>query len=122
MVTKGIFDEIRILRQALLRLEAVKSAKVDSTICSALIQQMDSDIEVLWELISLSFEGLDYWVIKTIELYYFRALSVDEISNFFYRGTKSKAKVKKIITDFLEELEAKNKEGLPLLYRSDPNQ
>jgi len=122
MVTKEIFNEIRILRQDLLKLEAVKSAGVDSSVCRVLLQQMDGDIELLWEMISLSFEGLDYWVIKTIELYYFRALSIDDISNFFYRRTKSAAQVKKIIANFLKELEEKNQEGLPLLYRSDPNQ
>lgn len=121
MVTKEIFNEIRILRQDLLKLEAVKSAGVDSSVCRALIQQMNSDIELLWEMISLSFEGLDYWVIKTLELYYFRALSIGDISNFFCRRTKSSAQVKKIISNFLKELEEKNKEGLPLLYRSEPN-
>ena len=121
MVTKEMFNEIRILRQDLLKLEAVKSAGVDSSVCRALIQQMNSDIELLWEMISLSFEGVDYWEKKTIELYYFRALSIDDISNFFFRRNKSKAKVKKILTDFLEDLETKNKKGLPLLYRSDPN-
>ena len=121
MVTKEMFNEIRILRQDLLKLEAVKSAGVDSSVCRALIQQMNSDIELLWEMVSLSFEGVDYWKKKTIELYYFRALSIDDISNFFFRRNKSKAKVKKILTDFLEDLETKNKEGLPLLYRSDPN-
>lgn len=121
MVTKEMFNEIRILRQDLLKLEAVKSAGVDSSVCRALIQQMNSDIELLWEMVSLSFEGVDYWEKKTIELYYFRALSIDDISNFFFRRNKSKAKVKKILTDFLEDLETKNKKGLPLLYRSDPN-
>lgn len=121
MVTKEMFNEIRILRQDLLKQEAVKSAGVDSSVCRALIQQMNSDIELLWEMISLSFEGVDYWEKKTIELYYFRALSIDDISNFFFRRRKSKAKVKKILTDFLEDLETKNKKGLPLLYRSDPD-
>ncbi len=121
MVTKEIFNEIRILRQDLLKLEAVKSAGVDSSVCRALIQQMEKDVELLWEMVSLSFEGLDYWEKKTIELYYFGALSIDDISIFFFRRTKSKAKVKKILTDFLEDLETKNKKGFPLLYRSDPD-
>jgi len=121
MVTKEIFNEIRILRQDLLKLEAVKSAGVDSSVCRALIQQMEKDVELLWEMVSLSFEGLDYWEKKTIELYYFRALSIGDISNFFYRRNKSSAQVKKIIANFLKDLKEKNKVGLPLLYRSEPN-
>ncbi|MBQ8802182.1 MAG: hypothetical protein IJZ53_00915 [Tyzzerella sp.] len=116
MVTKTIFDEIRVLRQKLLKLEAIKNAGVDSSVCRALIQQMEKDIELLWVMVSLSFEGLDYWVKKTIELYYFRALSVEQISEYFYRGTKSAAKVRKIITDFLIDLNIKNQYGLPPLY------
>ena len=116
MVTKAMFEEVRVLRQKLLKLEAIKAAGVDSTVCRALIQQMDRDIESLWVMVSLSFEGLDYWMKKTIELYYFRALSVEQISEYFYRGTKSAAKVRKIITDFLIDLNIKNQYGLPPLY------
>lgn len=116
MVTKGIFDEVRVLRQKLIKLEAIKNAGVDSSVCMALIDQMDKDIESLWVMVSLSFEGLGYWVKKTIELYYFWALSVEQISEYFYRGTESTGKVRKILTDFLIDLNIKNQYGLPPLY------
>lgn len=116
MVTKAIFNEVRVLRQKLIKLEAVKAAGVDSSVCRALIDQMEKDIESLWVMVSLSFEGLDYWVKKTIELYYFWALSVEQISEYFYRGTESTGKVRKILTDFLIDLNIKNQYGLPPLY------
>ena len=116
MVTKAIFNEVRVLRQKLIKLEAIKNAGVDSSVCMALIDQMDKDIESLWVMVSVSFEGLDYWVKKTIELYYFWALSVEQISEYFYRGTESTGKVRKILTDFLIDLNIKNQYGLPPLY------
>lgn len=116
MVTKAMFEEVRVLRRKLLKLEAIKAAGVDSSVCMALIDQMDKDIESLWVMVSLSFEGLDYWVKKTIELYYFWALSVEQISEYFYRGTESTGKVRKILTDFLIDLNIKNQYGLPPLY------
>lgn len=117
MVTKAMFDEIRILRQKLLRLEAVKASKINSSICTVLLEQYDKELEDLWDMVSLSFEGVDFYVAKTIELYYYRGLKIEEISEYFFRGTKTPASVRKIITDFLVDLHIKNQHGLPPLYR-----
>lgn len=117
MVTKAMFEEIRILRQKVSRLEAVKASQITSSICMVLLEQYDKELELLWEMVSLSFESVDYYISKTIELYYYRGLKIEEISEYFFRGRKTPASVRKIITDFLIDLNIKNQHGLPPMYR-----
>ncbi len=122
MVTKSMFDEIKILRGKVTRLEAVKASKIYSPICTVLLEQYDKELEMLWDMVHLSFEGVDYEVSKTIELYYYRGLKIEEISEFFFRGTKTPASVRKMITDFLIDLNIKNQHGLPPMSRSAKEQ
>lgn len=122
MVTKVMFDEIKVLRGKVARLEAVKASKIYSSICAVLLKQYEEDLASMWDLVHLSFEGVDYDVSKTIELYYYWGLKVDEISEYFFRSTKTPATVRKIITNFLINLNIKNQHGLPPISRSAKEQ
>jgi len=122
MVTKAMFDEIKVLRGKVARLEAVEASKIGSTICTVLLKQYEKDLESMWDLVHLSFEGVDFYVVKVIELYYYRGLKVDEISEFLFRGTKTPTTVRKMITDFLIDLNIKNQHGLPPMSRSPKEQ
>ena len=122
MVTKAMFDEIKVLRGKVARLEAVEATKIGSTICTVLLKQYEEDLLGMWDLVQLSFENMDYYEAKVIELYYYRGLKVDEISEFFFRGTKTPATVRKMIKDFFIDLSIKNQHGLPPMSRSPKEQ
>lgn len=122
MVTKAMFDEIKVLRGKIARLEAVEASKIGSTICAVLLKQYGEDLFDMWDLVQLSFENMDYYDAKVIELYYYRGLKVNEISEYFFRGTKTPATVRKMINNFLIDLSIKNQHGLPPMSRSAKEQ
>ncbi len=113
-----MFDEIKVLRGKVARLEAVEASKIGSTICAVLLKQYREDLAGMWDLVHLSFENMDYYMSKTIELYYYWGLKVEEISEHFFRSTKTPATVRKMINDFFVDLHIKNLHGLPPISRS----
>ena len=122
MVTKAMFDEIKVFRGKIARFEAVEASNIGSTICAVLLKQYGEDLFDMWDLVQLSFENMDYYDAKVFELYYYRGFNVNEISDYFFRGTKTPATVRKMINNFLIDLSIKNQHGLPPMSRSAKEQ